>query len=42
MDVSCVLVHARCISSHKTDAYIVFFFEIMGRSMHADDTALSE
>ena len=33
LNVSCVLVHARCIASHKTVAYIVSFFEIRGRSV---------
>ena len=30
MDVSCVSVHSRCISSHMTGAYTLSFFEIRG------------
>ena len=30
MDVPCVSVHSRCISSHKTDAYTLSFFEMRG------------
>ena len=32
MDVPCVSVHSRCISSHKTGAYTFSFFEMRGRS----------
>ena len=33
MDVSCVSVHSRCISSHMTGAYSLFFFKIWGRTV---------
>ena len=33
MDVPCVSVHSRCISSHKTGAYTLSFFEIRGSTV---------
>ena len=39
MKVSCILVHARSIASHKTGAYTLSFFEIKGRT---DRATLSE
>ena len=33
LDVSCVSVHSRCITSHMAGAYTLSFFEIRGRTV---------